>query len=105
MTVWWRWTALAATASTPDECFAHFGSAARVQHAPVDDQFTLLLRVRYLQTSHFRPVGPGDVDETRVANLAPHLGVACGAIHNQSNSSARLRGGDRFDDCLGFKKS
>ena len=63
--------------------FAHFRSAARVQHAPVDDQFTLLLRVRYLQTSHFRPVRPGDVDETCVANLSPHLGVTCGAIHNQ----------------------
>ena len=83
---------------------AHFGSAASRQHAPVNENVALLLRVRDLQAASFRPVRARHMNETGIADLTAHLGVTGGAIHDQIKFILRSGRRHRFDHGLGLEK-
>ena len=63
-------------------CFARFGAATFHKRSPMNKDVATLLRIDYAQLPDLRPVMPGNMQQTLIANLPAHFGITWRPIEN-----------------------
>ena len=84
--------------------FAGFRRATFCERGTMDEDVAALLCVGYAKPSNFGAIMTGNVEQSLIADLSAHLGVARRAIENYVKFCRLLAGQHRFDHRLGLDK-